>query len=243
MQREKSTILENRLLTSGIYKMTLETSGCAFDAPGQFAMVAVPGKFLRRPISVCTYDSDRYILIYKVVGDGTKIMSRMKPGEHVQSITGLGNGYDVDAIPDNALLIGGGVGIPPLLGLAKSLTMSGKKYRIILGFNTGSEIFMTDAFKMLTDDIVLMTADGTYGNKGFVTDAFDTCGYACACGPLPMLRALAPKVRAGQFSLEARMGCGFGACMGCSIHTKAGSMRVCKEGPVFDKEVLLWETL
>lgn len=243
MKRDKSTILENQMLADGIYKMTLETPECAFTAPGQFAMLEVPEKFLRRPISVSSYDSNRYVLIYKVVGDGTKKLSRMEPGEKISSLTGLGNGYDVDTIPDGCTLIGGGIGIPPMLGLAKSLVIAGKKCRVILGFNTANEVFLVDEFKNFTDDITVMTADGSYGQKGFVTDAFDTLDYACACGPLKMLQALDGKVRKGQFSLEARMGCGFGACMGCSIQTKVGSQRVCKEGPVFDKEVLLWETL
>ncbi len=243
MKRAKSTILENKMLADGIYRLTLETEECSFTAPGQFAMIKVPDKFLRRPISVSTYDSDRYVLIYKVVGEGTRILSRMEPGEKVSSLTGLGNGYDVNAIPDNSTLIGGGIGIPPMLGLAQSLITAGKKCRVILGFNTEKEIFLVDDFRNFTDDITIMTADGSYGEKGFVTDAVDTLDYACACGPLKMLQALDPKVKAGQFSLEARMGCGFGACMGCSIQTAEGSRRVCKEGPVFDKEVLLWENL
>lgn len=243
MKRLKSRILENCKLAEGIYKMTLTAPENDFDAPGQFAMIEVPEKFLRRPISVSSYDDKNYVLIYKVVGDGTEKMSHMEPGQEVESLTGLGNGYDVEAIPEGATLIGGGIGIPPMLGLAKSLREAGKSCKVILGFNTADEMFLVEDFREFTDDITVVTADGSYGQKGFVTDAFDSLVYACACGPLKMLEALDGKVQEGQFSLEARMGCGFGACMGCSIHTKEGSKRVCKEGPVFDKEVLEWETL
>ncbi len=242
MNREKSTILENQMLAKDIYRMTLESDN-SFTAPGQFVMLEVPELFLRRPISVSSYDSERYVIIYKVVGAGTEKMSKMQPGETIATLTGLGNGYDVDAIPDGCTLIGGGIGIPPMLGLAQNLITQGKKCKVVLGFNTKEDIFLVDEFEKFTDDITIMTADGSYGKKGFVTDAFDTLDYACACGPLKMLEALDAKVKEGQFSLEARMGCGFGACMGCSIQTKEGNHRVCKEGPVFNKEVLLWETL
>lgn len=238
-----SEILENKELAEGVYKMTVETNSSEFTSPGQFAMVEIPDKFLRRPISVSSYDSERYTLIYKVVGEGSDAMSKLTIGNKIKALTGLGNGYDVDVIPDGAYIIGGGIGIPPMLGLLKSMVMSGKSCKVILGFNSKDEIFMLDDFKQLTDDVVVMTADGSFGAKGFVTDAFDECDYACACGPLPMLKTLSKQVRHGQFSLEARMGCGFGACMGCAIKTVAGSQRVCKEGPVFDKEVLLWENL
>ena len=224
MRDLRSEILENKKLAEGIYRMTLETSKSEFTRPGQFAMVEVPDKFLRRPISVSSYDSSRYTLIYKVVGEGTDIMSRMEPGDYVKGITGLGNGYDLDKIPDGAYLIGGGIGIPPMLGLLKAMVMAGKSCKVVLGYNSADEMFMLEDFEHFSDDITVMTADGSYGQKGVVTDAFDKCEYACAC-------------------LEARMGCGFGACIGCSIRTVDGSQRVCKEGPVFDKEVLRWESL
>lgn len=243
MDSARSVILENRRLANDIYKITLEVPECKFAAPGQFAMVEIPGKYLRRPISVSSYDSERYTMIYKVVGEGTKFLSEMTPGETVDAITGLGNGYNLDEIPDNALLIGGGIGIPPMFGLLKQLIMQGKRAKVVLGFNTKDDIFMVEDFEMFADEVIVMTADGSYGQKGFVTDAFDEAEYVCACGPLKMLRALDPKCKAGQFSLEARMGCGFGGCMGCSIKTAVGPQRVCKEGPVFNKEVLLWDEL
>lgn len=243
MKNEKSLIWENVKLTEGIYRMTLEMPENHFTAPGQFAMVEVPELFLRRPISVSSYDSERYALIYKIVGAGTQKMSEMQIGEQVHVLTGLGNGYDVESIPDGAFLIGGGIGIPPMLGLLKSLVMAGKRCRVILGFNTKEDVFLVDDFRCFADDVTVMTADGSYGAKGFVTDAFDHCEYACACGPLRMLRALDEKVADGQFSLEARMGCGSGACMGCSIETRSGARRICKEGPVFHKRELIWENL
>ena len=243
MDREVSRIIENRQLAGGIYKMTLETKECKFARPGQFAMIGVEGKFLRRPISVCEYDSDRYTIIYKVVGEGTDILSRMLPGEKVNSITGCGNGYDVDAIPDGAYLVAGGIGIPPMLGLMKALVMQGKNANLVLGFNSKNDFFLIEEFRNICGNIDILTADGSNGRKGFVTDAFAHADYACACGPTGMLKALDSKVSRGQFSLEARMGCGFGACMGCSINTLEGPMRVCKEGPVFDKEIIEWQKL
>lgn len=243
MEQGKSKIVENKNLAPGIFKMTLETSDLKFSRPGQFAMVRIKDKFLRRPISVASYDSDRYELVYRVVGEGTHSLSTLEPGLRLECLTGLGNGYDLDAIPDGAYIIGGGIGIPPLYGLLRFLAMQGKSCKAILGFVSAREAFMVDMFKALTDDVIVVTEDGSMGEKGFVTDVFDEIDYACSCGPLLMLRALDSKVKAGQFSLEARMGCGFGACMGCSILTKEGPMRVCKEGPVFDKEVLAWENL
>ncbi len=243
MQEYISRILENKKLTSDIYMMTLETQDMNFINPGQFAMVAVRGKFLRRPISVCTFDSDRYTLVYKVVGEGTEIMSSMKEGEFLDALTGLGNGYDIDRIPDDAMLIGGGIGIPPLLGLAQSLVMAGKRFKVLLGYTNVREMFFVNEFMRFSDEVAVMTNDGSYGGRGLVTDAFESCEYACACGPLPMLSSLREKVDEGQFSLEARMACGFGACMGCSIKTADGFSRVCKEGPVFDKNAVDWENL
>lgn len=243
MRENNGKIIENKMLADGIYRMTIESNRECFTAPGQFAMLSVPGLFLRRPISVSSYNENSYTLIYRVVGKGTLEMSRMEIGETVSAITGCGNGFSLEEIPEECMVIGGGIGIPPLFELTRQLRDSGKKCKVVLGFNTVDEIFLLDDFRELTEEIVVVTADGSYGIKGLVSDAFDHCEYACACGPLPMLRALSDKVKKGKFSLEARMACGFGACMGCSIKTEIGSMRVCKEGPVFDKEVLLWKEI
>ena len=243
MKRTISRIIENRKIGPEIFKMTLSTTECGFTKPGQFAMIEVPDRFLKRPISVSEYSDDHFTIIYKVVGEGTEILSNMKEGEKVKSLTGCGNGYDIDKIPEGAYIIGGGIGIPPMLGLMKELKKRGGKYKVVLGYNTKNEIFLLDEFRKITDNIIVMTADGSFGKKGFVTDAAEIFPYACACGPLPMLKALDKSTESGQFSLEARMGCGFGACMGFSIKTKEGPRRVCKEGPVFDKEVLEWQYL
>ena len=240
MKQEKNKIIENKRLAQGIYKLTLETDDCGFSAPGQFAMVKIDEKFLRRPISVCNYDSGRYTLVYKTVGQGTEILSKKLAGSDLDVLTGLGNGYDVDAIPDGAFLIGGGIGIPPLYGLLNALTVRGKSCSVVLGFNSVREAFLVDKFQELSDDVRVVSVDGSIGDAGMTTDAFRRAEYACVCGPPAMLRAINDKVDAGQFSLETRMGCGFGACMGCSIITTDGFKRVCKDGPVFDKEIILW---
>lgn len=243
MKYKKSLILDNEEIAGGIFKMTLESEGQEFDSPGQFAMIDIPGKFLRRPISVSSFDSERYTLIYKVVGEGTDILSKMERNRNIDVITGLGTGYDLNKIPDDATLVGGGIGIPPLLSLVKNLIMQGKRCKVILGYNTKEEIFLKDEFSNFARELKIITRDGSFGDKGLVTDLIDNEKYICSCGPIGMLKEVAKKANAGQFSLEARMGCGFGVCMGCSILTKNGSKRICKEGPVFDKEELLWENL
>jgi dihydroorotate dehydrogenase electron transfer subunit len=238
-----STVIENKCISEGIYRMTLAADDPGFTAPGQFAMLKVPEKFLRRPISVSTYDDKTYSIVYRVVGAGTEIMSRMAPGVEVASLTGLGNGYDLDAVPDGAYVIGGGIGIPSMLQLARELKARGRDFDLVLGYETRDKMFMFDEFKEVKPEITVMTEDGSFGSKGLVTAAADSFGYACACGRLAMLKALSEKVMHGQFSLEARMGCGFGACMGCSVMTLDGARRVCKEGPVFDKEAIEWQRL
>lgn len=243
MKDRKTRILENRELAPGIFRLVCETDGDDFTCPDQFAMVSVPEKFLRRPISIADHDEHSFAMIYKVVGEGTDILSQMKEGETLEVLTGLGNGYDIEAVPDGAAVIGGGIGIPPMYGLAKALKAAGKQFEVILGYNRKEEIFLLEEFEALEVPVTVMTADGSYGQKGFVTDAFDRLPFVCACGPTPMLKALDACTDHGFFSLEARMGCGFGACMGCSIKTTDGSARVCKNGPVFDKEVIQWESL
>ncbi len=235
------TILSNEPLTTDVYKMVLEGDTQYITAPGQFVNIAVTGKYLRRPISVCDYDESTVTLLYKVVGEGTKTMSGMKQGEVLDVLTGLGNGYDITK-SSKPLLLGGGVGVPPLYNLAKKLIADGQKPVAVLGFNTKDEVFYEQEFKALGCDTIVATADGSYGVKGFVTDALpDNYDYFYTCGPLPMLKAVynATDV-SGQFSFEERMGCGFGACMGCSCKTKYGSKRICKDGPVLVKEEIIW---
>lgn len=241
MRQTHYTITESTLLAPGVYRMTLAGDTSAITRPGQFVNIALDGRFLRRPISVCDWDEGGLTIIYKVVGGGTAQMSEMKPGETLDCLSGLGNGYDVDACPDSPVLVGGGVGVPPLYGLAKRLLAGGKRPSVILGFNTAGEIFYQREFEALGVPVTVTTVDGTAGTRGFVTDTLPAGSYTCACGPEPMLRAVHAKAVGGQFSFEARMGCGFGACMGCSCKTITGFKRICKEGPVLMFEEILWK--
>lgn len=236
-------VKENKALTKDVFRMTLVGDVGEIKRPGQFVNLKISGVFLRRPISVCDKDDNSVTLIYKAVGRGTKIMSSLKEGETLDVLTGLGNGYDCEKSGGRPLLIGGGVGIPPLYLLAKELLKQGKKVSVILGFNTASEIFLKDEFEKLGCFVSVTTVDGSFGTKGFVTDATED-GYThfYTCGPEPMLKAVYAKtVTSGQFSFEERMGCGFGACMGCSCKTLTGYKRICKDGPVLFKEEILWE--
>ena len=237
------TILENAPLTASVYRMVLRGDTSAITAPGQFVNIALDGKFLRRPISVCDYDESSLTLIYKVVGSGTAQLSAMGGGT-LDILTGLGNGYDISAAGDAPVLIGGGVGVPPMYRLAKDLTATGKTVSVILGFNTGSEIFLREEFEALGCKVIVTTADGSVGLRGFVTDALKDMDYSYfyACGPEPMLKAVYKASKTpGQMSFEERMGCGFGACMGCSCKTLTGYKRICKDGPVMKKEEIQWE--
>ncbi len=236
-------IKENFKLANGVYKMLLSGDASDITAPGQFVNVRIDGLYLRRPVSVCDRDGDLLTLIYKVVGSGTEAMSKMKKGEKLDLLTGLGNGYGTGVSGDAPLLLGGGVGVPPLYLLAKTLIEEGKKVSVILGFNKKDEIFYENEFKDLGCFVTVTTVDGSYGRKGFVTDALpDNYSYYYACGPLPMLKAVYKACKTGgQLSFEERMGCGFGACMGCSCKTVTGYKRICKDGPVLYKEEILWE--
>ena len=236
-------IESNEPLTQTVYKMRLSGDTSAFSKPGQFLNIALDGLFLRRPISVCDYDETGLTILYKVVGKGTAQMASMQSGETLDVLTGLGNGYDVEKCGSHALLLGGGVGVPPLFGLCKALLKSGRQVRVVLGFNTKDEVFYEAQFRALGADVTVATADGTYGVKGFVTDAMpEEYDYFFACGPEPMLRAVCrATATSGQLSFEERMGCGFGACMGCSCKTLTGYKRICKEGPVLEKEEIRWE--
>ena len=234
-------ILTNEPLTKDVYKMILCGDTQYITAPGQFINLKLDGRFLRRPISVCDYDDKTITIIYKVVGEGTEQMSEMKAGEKIDCITGLGNGYDISK-SKMPLVIGGGVGVPPMYNLTKCLVADGQKPTVILGFNTKAEIFYEDEFKALGVDVIVATADGSYGVKGFVTDAMpEDYDYFYTCGPMPMFRAIENKAKtSGQYSFEERMGCGFGACMGCSCKTKYGYKRICKDGPVLEREEIIW---
>ena len=243
MQQSIFEILSNEALTSSVYKMVLGGDTSAITAPGQFVNIQLTGKFLRRPISVCDCADGKLTIIYKVVGKGTEQLSRMTHGR-LDILTGLGNGYDLATAGDCPVLVGGGVGVPPMYLLAKQLLAMEKKVSVILGFNTASEIFYEDAFRALGCDVTVTTVDGSRGVKGFVTDALAGMDYSYfyACGPEPMLKALHRASRtSGQMSFEERMGCGFGACMGCSCKTLTGYKRICKDGPVMRKEEILWD--
>ena len=245
MKQTVFEIVTNRPLTESVYEMTLKGDTSAITRPGQFVELSLEGYFLRRPISVCNYEEGTLTLIYKVVGKGTAQMATLAAGTQIDTLTGLGNGFDTSVKHNHALLVGGGVGVPPLYRLARNLVAEGKKVSVVLGFNTAAEIFYREQFEALGAEVVVATADGSVGVKGFVTDAIAQSGidadYFFYCGPLLMLRALTNALTIpGQISLEERMGCGFGICMGCSIQTVSGANRVCKEGPVFRKEEILW---
>lgn len=243
MKQVLFSVKENTPLTDNVYKMTLTGDCSDITAPGQFVNIKINGLFLRRPISVCDREGDTLTIIYKVVGKGTEIMSKMSEGTVLDVLTGLGNGYNLELCGENPLLLGGGVGVPPMYMLAKELIKSDKKVTVILGFNTKSEVFYEDEFKTLGCDVTVTTVDGSYGKKGFVTDALpESYSHFCCCGPEPMLKAVYKSTNtSGQLGFEERMGCGFGACMGCSCKTITGYKRICKEGPVMKKEEILWE--
>ena len=238
-------IRTNEPLTASVWRMTLAGDTQWITAPGQFVNIAIDGLFLRRPISVCDCREGLLTLVYKVVGEGTRRMSRMQPGQQLDLLTGLGNGFRIDPAVQKPLLVGGGVGVPPLYLLARRLLDRGVPVQVVLGFNTAAECFYAEEFRALGCGVTVATADGSAGTKGFVTTAIADGGldfdYFYACGPLPMLKALCEGVQQdGQLSFEERMGCGFGGCMGCSCQTKAGTKRICKEGPVLEKGEILW---
>lgn len=236
-------IKENTALTDCVYKMVLEGNASSLTAPGQFINLTVEGCYLKRPISVFDWDENTITIIYKVVGEGTEKMSKWETGKEVECLTGLGNGFSPLKSGDKPLLIGGGVGIPPLYGLCKRLVAEGKTPTVILGFNTEKEIFCKDDFEALGVNTVVTTVDGSVGVKGFVTDAMKDMDYTYfyTCGPMPMFKAIEKTaIGSGEYSFEERMGCGFGACMGCSCKTKYGNKRICKDGPVLVREEIIW---
>ena len=242
MKNSVFTIIKNDKLTSNVYIMTLK-GDCEGIRCGQFVNIKLEGLYLRRPISVCDCEGGVLTLIYKVVGRGTEQMSLMGEGQTLDLLTGLGNGYDTSKSGDRPLLIGGGVGVPPMYMLCKELIAEGKQPTVILGFNRADEVFYQNEFAALGARVLVATADGSVGVKGFVTNAMEGLDYTYfyTCGPEPMLKAVyAATNTSGQFSFEERMGCGFGACMGCSCKTITGYKRICKEGPVLEKEEILW---
>ena len=238
------TLLENERIANGVYRAVLEGDTAAITRPGQFVNIRLEGLYLRRPISVNDCEGDKLTLIYKAVGEGTEKMSRMKAGERLDILTGLGNGYDVSKSGDAPLLVGGGVGVPPLYMLAKQLIAMGKRVTVVCGFASKDDVFYEDEFRALGAEVYIATADGSYGVKGFVTDVIkglDGYSYFYSCGPIPLFKAMdAIMETSGQYSFEERMGCGFGACMGCSCETKYGNKRICRDGPVMEREEIIW---
>ena len=247
MKKSLHIISENSLIAFKTYKMVLVGEEVV---DGEFVDIAIPGYFLRRPLSICDFEDGKLTVVYKVVGEGTKVLSEMPVGAELEVLTGLGKGFDPDACREKALLVGGGLGVPPLYLLAKELKARGKKVTAVLGFNKADEIILADEFKAVCDEVVISTADGSMGVKGFVTDAIkemadraghDGYDYFYTCGPMVMMKAVCKALKGpGEASLEERMGCGAGFCYGCSIETKNGPRRVCQDGPVFKKEELIW---
>ena len=243
MKQEIFTIKKNEKIAKDIFLLVLEGNTESITAPGQFVNILIDGLYLRRPISVCDYSENSLTLIYKVVGKGTEIMSKYHPGKTLDLLVGLGNGFDTSKSGDTPLLIGGGVGVPPMYNLCKKLVADGKKVNVILGFNSHNDVFFEDDFKALGAKVFVATADGSYGTKGFVTDLMKNLEYSYffTCGPEPMFKAIESIAKtSGQYSFESRMGCGFGACMGCSCKTKYGNKRICKDGPVMEREEIIW---
>lgn len=243
MKQQLFTIQKNIPLTQTVYRMCLLGDCTDFVRPGQFLNIRLDGLFLRRPISVCDWTADSVTVLYKVVGAGTRKMAQMKPGETLDILTGLGNGYDVSKSGEAPLLAGGGVGVPPLYGLCRVLVEQGKQPTVILGFNTATEVFYEDAFRAMGARVIVTTVDGSRGMAGFVASAMEGLhySYVYACGPEPMLKSVYDvALTSGQFSFEERMGCGFGACMGCTCETRYGNKRICRDGPVLEKEEILW---
>lgn len=243
MNQVMMKITDNKKIAEKTYFMSLEGDTSAITKPGQFINIKLDGFFLRRPISVCDCENGKLSIIYKVVGNGTKEMSELPVGAELDILSGLGNGYDTSKSGDCPVLIGGGVGVPPMYMLCKKLVSEGKKATVILGFNSEKEVFGVDEFKATGAEVYVTTADGSVGTKGFVTDVLKNLDYTYfyTCGPMPMFKAIESIAKtSGQYSSEERMGCGFGACMGCTCKTKYGNKRICKDGPVLEREEIVW---
>lgn len=243
MNQVMMKITDNKKIAEKTYFMSLEGDTSAITKPGQFINIKLDGFFLRRPISICNCENGKLSIIYKVVGNGTKEMSELPVGAELDILSGLGNGYDTSKSGDCPVLIGGGVGVPPMYLLCKKLVSEGKKATVILGFNSEKEVFGVDEFKATGAEVYVTTADGSVGTKGFVTDVLKNLHYTYfyTCGPMPMFKAIESIAKtSGQYSFEERMGCGFGACMGCTCKTKYGNKRICKDGPVLEREEIVW---
>ena len=237
------TLIKNEKIASNTYLSVLEGDVSDITASGQFVNIKLDGFYLRRPISVCNVEDNLLTIIYKAVGAGTEKMAATEVGAKWLVLTGLGNGYDLSKSGNAPLLIGGGAGVPPMYYLARKLVSEGKKPTVILGFGKADEVFFKEEFEALGLKVLVTTVDGSYGIKGFVTDAMADLDYTYfyTCGPEPMLKAIYDKTEtSGQFSFEERMGCGFGACMGCTCKTKYGNKRICRDGPVLEKEEIIW---
>lgn len=245
MKESVWTLEQTRRRAGDVWELRLAGDTSAIAAPGQFVNLELPGKFLRRPISVCDWTEGSLTLLVKEAGEGTRELVRLPAGTELNALSGLGNGFDAAAAPEGAVLVGGGIGIAPLYGLAKRMRAAGRNFQVVLGFRSKEDAFYLDEFAALGLEVLTASEDGSLGAKGFVTDVLKALpgrAYVLACGPTPMLRAVhaLPQLTGGQFSFEARMACGFGACVGCTIQTKKGLRRVCKDGPVFHKEDILW---
>lgn len=233
-------VISNTLVARDIYKLELLWEG-KVERPGQFVMLEVPGFYLKRPISICDWDGPRLVLVYRVAGPGTEALAKLHTGSRVDILGPLGNGFDVSAARRRVLVAGGGIGTPPLVGLCRRLLTMGIEPQVCLGFSDASAAVCLDMFRAMGIEPKVATMDGSMGKKGIITDILDKYDYYYTCGPMPMLKALWKNGEEGQLSLEQRMGCGFGVCMGCSIMTVSGSKRVCKEGPVFKSAEVLFD--
>lgn len=239
------TIKENRRIASDTYRMELSCGFMPETRAGQFVDIALDGFYLRRPIAVCDLSDDGMTICYKAVGKGTEYMSTLRPGMTLDLLTGLGNGFNVAACRDAALLIGGGLGAAPLHLLCRELKAAGKKVSVVLGFNKAEEIILIEEYRKMGVEPGIATLDGSAGTKGFVGDVIARMSpeydrFYC-CGPLPMMKAVCESLpTGGEASLEERMGCGAGFCYGCTRMTRGGAKRICKDGPVFDKEEIIW---
>nr|WP_325229446.1 dihydroorotate dehydrogenase electron transfer subunit [uncultured Oscillibacter sp.] len=247
MKKSVFTLERARRLAGDVWELRLSGDTSAITAPGQFVNLELPGKFLRRPISVCDWEEGRLTLLVKEAGEGTKELVRLPAGTKLNTLSGLGNGFDLATAPEGAVLVGGGIGIAPLYGLAKRMLAAGRRVPAVLGFRSKEDAFYLEEFAALGAEVRTASEDGSLGTRGFVTDVLKElpdCRFVCACGPTAMLKAVhgLPQLTGGQFSFEARMACGFGACVGCTIQTKKGLRRVCKDGPIFHKEDIVWQT-